>query len=141
MRPGSFELSPVRTRFVFEQLSGLKLGKSTGLDGISARFLRDGAEVLATPLCHIVNLSLTSEVVPSGMKDARVTPLFKKGSRLDCGNYRPVSILNVLSKILERAVHGQFVSYLTRRGILTESQSGFRPGFLVDTCLWAYLST
>ena len=82
-----------------------------------------------------MNLSLTSEVVPSGMKDARVTPLFKKGSRLDCGNYRPVSILNVLSKILERAVHGQLVSYLTRRGILTDSQSGFRPGFSTDTCL------
>ena len=138
---GSFQLSPVRAKFVSEQLLGLKVGKSTGLDGVSVRFLRDGAEVLAAPLCHIINLSLTSEVVPSGMKDARVTPLFKKGSRLDCGNYRPVSILNVLSKILERAVHGQFVSYLTRRGILTESQSGFRPGFLVDTCLWAYLST
>ena len=135
VRRDSFRLSPVRARFVTEQLMSLKVGKSTGLDGISVRFLRDGAEVLAAPLSHIVNLSLTSEVVPSGMKDARVTPLFKKGSRLDCGNYRPVSILNVLSKILERAVHGQFVSYLTRRGILTESQSGFRPGFSVDTCL------
>ena len=135
MRQGSFKLSPVSTRFIFEQLSSLKAGKSTGLDGISVRFLRDGAELLAGPLCHIVNLSMTSEVVPSLMKDARVTPLFKKGSRLDCGNYRPVSILNVLSKILERAVHGQFVSYLTKGGILTENQSGFRPGFSADTCL------
>ena len=135
VRQGSFELSPVRTRFVFDQLCSLKDGKSTGLDGISVRFLKDGAELLAGPLCHVVNMSITSGVVPSLMKDARVTPLFKKGSRLDTGNYRPVSILNVLSKILERAVHGQFVSYLTRRGILTESQSGFRPGFSVDTCL------
>ena len=89
VRRDSFRLSPVRARFVTEQLLSLKVGKSTGLDGISVRFLRDGAEVLAAPLSHIVNLSLTSEVVPSGMKDARVTPLFKKGSRLDCGNYRP----------------------------------------------------
>ena len=135
VRHGSFELAPVRARFVLDQLLSLKVGKSTGLDGISVRFLRDGAEVIAAPLCHVINMSLTSEVVPSGMKDARVTPLFKKGSRLDCGNYRPVSILNVLSKILERAVHGQLVSYLTRGGILTESQSGFRPGFSTDTCL------
>ena len=69
MRPGSFRLSSVRTRFVSEQLSGLVLGKSTGLDGISVRFLKDGA----APLSHIVNLSLTSEVVSSGMKDAKVT--------------------------------------------------------------------
>ena len=135
VRHDSFRLSPVRTRFVFDQLSCLKLGKSTGLDGISTRFLRDGAEILAGPMCHIVNLSMTSEVVPSLMKDARVTPVFKKGSRLDCGNYRPVSILNVLSKVLERAVHAQFVSYLSKRGVLTEFQSGFRPGFSADTCL------
>ena len=135
VRRGSFELSPVRTRFVFDQLCGLKDGKSTGLDGISVRFLKDGAELLAGPLCHVVNMSITSGVVPSLMKDARVTPLFKKGSRLDTGNYRPVSILNVLSKVLERAVHAQFVSYLKKGGILTESQSGFRPGFSTDTCL------
>ena len=132
---GSFEISPVSRQFVFDQLSALVVGKSTGLDGISVRFLRDGAVLLAGPLCHIVNLSITSEVVPGLMKDARVTPLFKKGSRLDAGNYRPVSILNVLSKVLERAVHGQLVSYLTKRGVLSESQSGFRPGFSTDTCL------
>ena len=44
-------------------------------------------------------------------------PLFKKGSRLDAGNYRPVSILNVLSKVLERAVHTQLSEYLEKRGI------------------------
>ena len=135
IRRDSFELSPVSRQFVLDQLGSLKVGKSTGLDGISARFLRDGALLLADPLCHIVNLSITSEVVPSKMKEARVSPLFKKGSRLDCGNYRPVSILNVLSKILERAVHGQLVSYLTKKGVLSESQSGFRPGFSTDTCL------
>ena len=122
-------------QFVLDQLGSLKVGKSTGLDGIAARFLKDGASQLAGPLCHIVNLSITSEVVPARMKEARVTPLFKKGSRLDCGNYRPVSILNVLSKILERAVHGQLVSYLTKKRVLSESQSGFRPGFSTDTCL------
>ena len=135
VRRDSFELSPVSRQFVLDQLVGLKLGKSTGLDGIAVRFLRDGAGLLAGPLCHIVNLSITSEVVPSKMKEARVTPLFKKGSRLDCGNYRPVSILNVLSKILERSVHGQLVGYLTKRKVLSESQSGFRPGFSTDTCL------
>ena len=122
-------------QFVVDQLLSLKVGKSTGLDGIGVRFLRDGAMQLAGPLCHIINLSVTSEVVPSLMKDARVTPLFKKGSRLDCGNYRPVSILNVLSKVLERAVHGQLVSYLTEKGVLSGSHSSFRPGYSTDTGL------
>ena len=72
-------MSPVRTRFVFEQLSSLKAGKlSTGMEGICVRFLRflrDGADLLAGPLCHVINLSITPEVVPAKMKEARVTPL------------------------------------------------------------------
>ena len=98
IRRDSFELTPVSARFVMDQLVSLKAGKSTGLDEIAVRFLRDGALLLADPLCHIINLSITSEVVPSMMKEARVTPLFKKGSRLECGNYRPVSILNILAR-------------------------------------------
>ena len=54
---------------------------------------------------------------------------------MDPGNYRPVSILNVLSKILERTVHGQLVGYLEKKGILFDYQSGFRSGFSTDTCL------
>ena len=54
---------------------------------------------------------------------------------MDPGNYRPVSILNVLSKILERAVHSQLSSYLEKRGLLFENQSGFRGGYSTDSCL------
>ena len=97
--------------------------------------MKDGAEHLVEPIAHIVNLSITSETVPSEFKKARVKPLYKKGSRLQAGNYRPVSILPVLSKILERAVNGQLNDYLTRKNLLYEFQSGFRKGFSTDTCL------
>ena len=85
-----------------------------------------------TIITHIINLSISSEVVPSSFKDARVSPLFKKGSKLDPGNYRPVSILNVLSKILERTVHKQLVGYLEKKNILFDYQSGFRSGYSTD---------
>ena len=57
------------------------------------------------------------DTVPDRFKEARVIPLFKKGSKLDPGNYRPVSILSVLSKVLERAVHTQLGEYLGKRNI------------------------
>ena len=76
-----------------------------------------------------------SEAVPSGFKDARVIPLFKKGSRLDPGNYRPVSILNTLSKVLERAVCDQLTNYLETKKVLYGFQSGFRGRFSTETCL------
>ena len=87
------------------------------------------------PVSHIVNLSITSEMVPSSFKQAKVIPLFKKGSKLDPGNYRPVSILSVLSKLLERAVCTQMNEYLEKRHILFENQSGFRGRYSTDTCL------
>ena len=76
-----------------------------------------------------------SETVPSSFKEAKVIPLFKKGSTLDPGNYRPVSILNVMSKLLERAVHTQLTEYLNKRGLLFDNQSGFRGGYSTDTNL------
>ena len=92
-------------------------------------------EYFTEPVSHIVNFSIMSEALPSGFKDARVIPLFKKGSRLDPGNYRPVSILNILSKVLERAVCDQLTRYLETKKVLYGFQSGFRGKFSTETCL------
>ena len=87
----SFVLSPVSRHFIRKQLRGLNPNKAVGLDGVSSKFLRDAADVLTEPVCHIINLSIITETIPHGFKQAKVVPLFKKGSRLDPGNYRPVS--------------------------------------------------
>ena len=134
LRP-NFCLSPVSTHFVRKQLTSLNTKKAVGLDEISSFFLRDGADCIITPVAHIINLSITTETFPSAFKQAKVIPLFKKGSTMDPGNYRPVSILNVLSKILERAVHSQLSDYLEKRGLLFDNQSGFRGGYSTDSCL------
>ena len=68
-----------------KQLQSLDPKKSVGLDGISPRFLRDGAIAITEPISHIINFSITTEIVPDGMKQARVVLLFKKGSKLDAG--------------------------------------------------------
>jgi hypothetical protein len=128
-------LSLVSSHFVRKQLIGLNPGKITGLDGLSPRFLRDGAEYLGEPVSHMINMSISTETVPRGFRQARATPLYKKGSRLDPGNYIPISVLSVMSTILERAVHGQLSAYLSERGLLYEYQSGFRGKYSTDTCL------
>ena len=68
------------------------------------------------------------------MKIARVKPLYKKNSSLETGNYRPVSILSVVSKILEKSLHSQLVTFLIRKNILYEFQSGFRSRYSTYTC-------
>ena len=102
-----FTLSPVTSEFVYKELCKLNPSKSTGLDGIPARFLRDGAIVIKDHLAHIINLSISSSSVPKDFKTARVKPLFKKNERSEVGNYRPVSILSV-----ERFLRGLSMSCL-----------------------------
>ena len=137
-----FVLTAVSSHFVRKQLYSLNPHKAVGLDGVSALFLRDGAESILSSFTHLINMSIITNKVPQSFKEARVIPLFKKGSKLDPGNYRPVSILNVMSKVLERAVHTQLNEYLHVRGLLIENQSGFRGGYSTDSsliCLTDYI--
>ena len=82
-----------------------------------------------------INLSISTNTVPDDLKFARVRPLHKKNSRAEVGNYRPVSILSITSKILERAVYIQLETYLRENDLLYNYQSGFRQSCSTDTCL------
>ena len=104
----------------------LKVKKATGLDGISARFLKDSATVIASTVKFLVNLSLRTGNVPDDWKKARVVPLYNSGGRKNMDNYRPISILPVLSKVLEKAVNFQLQQYLKKFGLQSPFQSGFR---------------
>ena len=131
----AFKLCPVSSDFILKELRSLNPNKSTGLDGVPARFLRDGAVLLKDQLTHIINVSIMTSTVPTEFKLARVRPLYKKNSRSEVGNYRPVSILCVTSKLLEKAVYSQLETYLRENNILYGYQSGFRSSFSTDTCL------
>ena len=80
-------------------------------------------------------IGITSDIVPGQLKSARVNPLFKKNNRTDVGNYRPTSILCIISKILENAVHKQLESYLIKHNLLYEFQSGLGSVCSTDNCL------
>ena len=121
-----FILQPISEKFILKQLRDLKVKKATGLDGIPARFLKDSATVIAPTVTFLVNLSLSTGSVPDEWKKARVVPLYKSGGRENMENYRPISILPVLSKILEKAVNFQLQQYLKKFDLLSPAQSGFR---------------
>ncbi len=106
-----------------------------GLDNIPARFLRDAAEVITPCITHIINMSIEQGYCPNDFKFARVIPLYKKGSKLEHGNYRPVSILCSLSKIIEKIIFEQIDTYLASHNLLYEFQSGFRKSHSTDTCV------
>lgn len=116
-------------------MNNLSAKKATSSDGIPSRFVKDSSLIIAGPLTHVINLSLIQGVVPDDLKSARVVPLYKKKDKTEIGNYRPVSILSIISKIYEKVVYDQVEGYLCNNDLLYKFQSGFRRGFSTDTCL------
>jgi hypothetical protein len=102
--------------------------KSLDLDGISTSLIKNIATEISIPLAHIFNLSLTTGVFPNKLKKSRIVPIFKSGDPESCDNYRPISLLSSLSKVLEKMVCVQLVNHLNRNKLLYDNQFGFQRG-------------
>lgn len=116
-------------------LQMLNVKKATGEDGLAARYLKDSATVLAEPLCKIINQSFHEGKFPTEWKCAKVIALDKGGKRSVCDNYRPISILPVLSKVMEADIHKALYKYLYENRLISPNQSGFRPMHSCQTVL------
>ena len=121
-----FTIPPISEQDVESSLSRLKSNKAVGLDGVDGYFLKIAASAISNSLTTVFNLSISSGVFPDAWKVAKVTPLFKEGSLLDRSNFHPISVLAIVSKILERHVHSNLYDFLTCHDLLTDSQFGFR---------------
>ena len=122
----NFKFELVNESLIVKTLQGLKASKASGLDNISPRMLKDAAVVVAKALTRIVNESLSQGTVPSEWKYAKISPLYKKGMSTDMDNYRLISVLPVVSKVLERVVHHQLHRFLSEHKLPSPFHGGFR---------------
>ena len=129
-RTCSFKLESVHPDEIKEIINNMKNSKSCGLDNIDSFVLKLASDELTPSITHIVNLSITRNNFPSLWKTSKVIPLFKKEDATLPKNYRPVSLLPILSKILERAVYNQLVKYLEENRILHPSHHSFRKNHI-----------
>ncbi len=104
----------------------LNVSKASGPDQISYRLLKECAQSLAEPLCRLFDKSFLDGVFPTKSKISNISPVFKKALRHLKENYRPVSLLSCLSKIMERVVFNAMYQYFKLHGLLTERNSGFK---------------
>ena len=131
-----FNLAKVSCQEVFNLIQKILSNKASGLDNISARLLKEASPIVTSSLTFIINQSITTGIFPINVwKRARVLPIFKEGRRTDPNKYRPISVLPVVSKLIERVVFNQLYEYLNNNNLLTESQSGLRPMFSTETAL------
>ncbi len=122
----AFTCPSVTSEFVQKQLQNMPENKAVGLERLPGGLLMVAAPIISEPLACILNLSLQSGKFISVWKQAKVLPLFKSGPAMETNNYRPISILPILSKLLECFVHSSFSEYLDEHNMLTIAQSGFR---------------
>jgi len=109
-------------------LKRLKPEKSPGPDNIHPRVLKECAAELARPLTLIYQNSLNEGRLPQAWREANTTPIYKKGSRANVTNYRPISLTSVCCKILERFVRNALLQHMISNEYLSDSQHGFVQG-------------
>lgn len=106
----------------------LKNNSAPGWDNIPNDILKSSARTLIPPITHLCNLCLTSGTFPNSLKRAIVIPIHKGGDGDSVNNYRPISLLNSLSKILEKVLNKRLVDYLEKFNLISKNQYGFRRG-------------
>ena len=89
----------VQPNTISNLLKSCNVNKAAGIDNVSGRFLKDGADVLGIPITQICNLSIKLSHFPKDCKVAKLKPLYKKGTKTDHQNFRPISLLPIASKI------------------------------------------
>ena len=131
----SFKINPSNSKFQFKTverstvlaiLKSLKVSKSAGPDNLPACVIRDAAEELSEPIQHLANLSFTAGLFATSEKCAKVSPVYKADERSSFDNYRPLSVLKIMSEVLERIAYQQLPEYLEMNNLLNTHQYGFR---------------
>ena len=121
-----FSLKTVSEKDIEKAIDGLKTKKSAGADNLTQEQMKLGCKEIVKPLTKIINQSITEGIFPEAWKIAIVTPVLKKGCKTEKSNYRPVSCLMVLSKVLEKVVCGQVTEFMEKNDLFPENQHGFR---------------
>ena len=117
---------PLTHSEVYDAIYSLQKKKTLDMFGLSVSFVSKFALTLSKPLRHIFTLSFNQGIVPQQLKVAKVIPIFKTGSQTSMDNYRPISLLCVFSKILEKIMFNRLSTFLENNNILCPEQFGFR---------------
>ena len=135
-RSQTFSSAPVTPDNIEKIISSLKNSKASGVDMVDTYILKLIKSDIVPAVCHIVNLSLQSNKFPTKWKIAKVIPLYKgKGCKFDPKNYRPVAILPILSKILERAMFIQVLSHMDSNKYFNPSHHAYRSFHSTTTAM------
>ena len=129
------ELRSVSCEKVDKIIDNMKSKTSFSHDTMSNKQLKHIKDEILVPLTHLINVSIKCSFIPKSWKTAKMVPIFKSGDRSQPTNYRPISLLPTMSKVLERAVSNQVYGYFERTKKLYNLQFGYRQGYSTEGLL------
>ena len=124
-QPNSFFLSPVSENEILYIISQLKITK-TDVNHVPVKVIKIISSSIVKPLCHLINASFNTGIFPDCLKLARITQIYKSGNHNNPSNYRPIASISYFSKIFEKCLCKQLVSYFDKFSLFSNSQFGFR---------------
>ena len=122
---------------ILKIVKALNINKTHGHDEISIRMIKSCDEALAKPLFLIYKNCINTGIFPNVWKKSNIVPVYKKGDKKIIDNYKPISLLAICGKILEKTLFNSVYEFLDEKDLLCEHQSGFRPS---DSCKYQLLS-
>jgi hypothetical protein len=137
----SFFMQPILSEDVSSFISSLKNSKSPGFDKVSSAMIKKIAPSIIPILTYLYNFSLMTGEFPRCLKSAIVVPIFKRGDPTQPNCYRPISLLSVFSKILEKVVKKQLLSFLNKNKFFSNNQFGFREGMSTEDALLSFMES
>ena len=136
----SIYLSEVESHEIDEIIQGLGSNKSGDIYGNTSNIVKLGGPVLTQILTSLFNKSINQGVFPSPLKNAKVVPIHKGESIFEMSNYRPISLLPIFSKILEKLMYSRILKFIKKHNILYKHQYGFQKGMSTEFAVNSLLS-
>ena len=130
-----FKIPAINLSNLITTITSLDARKATGLDGLSPKILKLSADIIAPTLLKVINISFEDGHFPDSLKIAKLNPIHKGGPKHDPSNYRPISILPVLSKVIEKHIAKHLFAFLNKYNVLHTFQSDFRKHHSCNTVL------
>lgn len=128
----SFVLLETDPQEVSNIIMDLKSVSAPGWDNIPTKFIKMCNAILSPIISHLANLCFKQGIFPTSLKKSVVTPVHKGGDKDDINNYRPISVLPAVSKVIEKLINNRLINYLNKFNIISNSQYGFRHGLSTE---------
>lgn len=138
--PKSFFVFPITPVEILDAIKAVSNKPSVGFDGVETNLIKNCSHALLTPLEILFNSSITQGIFPELLKTAVVVPIFKAGSHSEITNYRPISILSVLSKIFELIIKNRIMAFFLSNNLFSDRQFGFLPSKSTDDALFSHIT-